>query len=560
MMISIDKFIEGLLTLFYMVPPSKLAISEMAEVPKFVTNAVPYFFFLMALECFVAYLRGYKAYFLKDTLMSVSLGAVQQVFGIWVKALSIVPYTFLYEHFRLFDIPVNSMVSYVGFFLGVDFCYYWFHRYAHEFHFMWAGHFVHHSGQHYNLATALRQGSLQSVSSWTFYLILAVLGFHPAAFATHAQLNLLAQFWIHTEMVGKLGFLEWIINTPSHHRMHHRPPGNCNYAAVFIIWDRMFGTFRVEDKQRAYYGLAKPLTNFDPVDANKQHWVRMQNIKASGGPWGLVQRFFTRRVTHPMQCDLSVFFTNKDFENATAAEVSAWKLPEPATEARTKNELSTSDGKYTVYAGLPLTLGAATYITAHFILMLLFCLMLTDKHESMSFRQKMGCSLYAFASMSILGRVYDGEAVLLELVRVVFTAAVVVRWTDNNPFFGGAPVFGRWLFALGLLMGWMACLDSTVYPPEHREAVVRKTKTAAPAATPLVEEKSPKSRSGTPARSGKRPSTPSGKRAATGFESPETRGRSSSRRTNSHKRFDSSASAGTPRSSNRRSVSKSQDV
>lgn len=525
-MMDVGKFIQELLTLFYAVPPAKLAIADIDAVPNFISTAVPYFFFLIAVECLVAYARGYKAYYLKDTLMSVSLGVVQQVFGMSIKALGIVPYIYVFTHYRLFNIPVDSMLCYFGLLLGCDFFYYWFHRYAHVFHFMWAAHFVHHSGQHYNLATALRQGSLQAASSWAFYLPLALLGFPPAAFAAHSQLNTLTQFWIHTEMIGKLGCLEWVLNTPSHHRMHHRPPGNCNYAAIFIIWDRMFGTFRVEDKQRAYYGLARPLTNFDPVDANQEHWVRMQNIRTkskAGTVSDILQRLFAKRTVHAMVLDLSVFFTGKDFRNTIADKpgASAWTLPEPATEACTKTELSTAEDKYTVYAGKPLSLGAAVYITVHFILTVVFALTLMDNQAKLEFRQTLSCALYVLMSLSILGRMCDGEMILFELLRICFSAFMVITWTDRNPFFGSLSTDARWMVAVGLVLGWMVCLDAEFYPAvaaterkkeekEQEENAATKIATSV-VATPVVEtvpstpaavsrSRSPRKRSATPKR------------------------------------------------------------
>src|SRR5205814_7674489 len=130
-------------------------------------------------------------------------------------------YVALWTHARLFDVPTGAPWAWVVGFLGVDFLYYWFHRLSHEVNAFWAAHVVHHQSEDYNLAVALRQGSFQGVFSWVFYLPLALLGFPPSWFATMLSFDVLYQFWIHTRTIGKLGPLEWVLNTPSHHRVHH---------------------------------------------------------------------------------------------------------------------------------------------------------------------------------------------------------------------------------------------------------------------------------------------------------------------------------------------------
>jgi alkylglycerol monooxygenase len=166
-------------------------------------------------------------------------------------------YEFVYNNMRLatVDSKQHIMFSYFCIMFGKDLGYYWAHRFFHEWHILWVGHSVHHSGEDYNLGCALRQGVLQPVTGWIFYTPLALLGFHPAAYAAHAQLNLLFMFLIHTDVIGRLPFgLEYIFNSPSSHRMHHRPPGNCNYAGIFIIWDRMFGTYEAETERLDVFG------------------------------------------------------------------------------------------------------------------------------------------------------------------------------------------------------------------------------------------------------------------------------------------------------------------
>ena len=184
-------------------------------------------------------------------------------------------YLFAYDRYRLFEIPSGSALAFVACWLGVDFFYYWFHRWSHEVNAGWAAHIVHHQSEEMNLAVALRQSVFQGALSWVFYLPLAFVGFPPAMFLTVSALNTLYQFWIHTRAIGKLGALEWVFNTPSHHRVHHgRNPKyiDRNHAGSLIIWDRMFGTFQ-EEEEEPVYGITRPLASWNPVWANLHYWA-----------------------------------------------------------------------------------------------------------------------------------------------------------------------------------------------------------------------------------------------------------------------------------------------
>mmetsp|Transcript_8569 Transcript_8569/g.12771 ORF Transcript_8569/g.12771 Transcript_8569/m.12771 type:complete len:475 (+) Transcript_8569:40-1464(+) len=307
--------IKNLLALFYLVP-IQAPFTSLSSVPDYIGESIPFFFLLIFLEfAFGTQAKNVTLYSMKDSIMSISLGIFQQLVTMWIKNLLIIPYilTYNYTHYwreTFFGgqmIGVKEEMNYdilyfiIGF-LGCDLGYYFFHRYSHEFHLLWSTHSVHHSGNRYNLATALRQGAIQPFFSWLVYLPLAVIGLPPIHFVRHSRLNTVYQFWIHTEAVGRLPLIiELIMNTPSHHRMHHSPPGNCNYAGVLIIWDRIFGTFSSElphqvsdtnkpDKpnnlnlqqkppQRhprvSIYGWARPLDSFNPLYANICHLIRL---------------------------------------------------------------------------------------------------------------------------------------------------------------------------------------------------------------------------------------------------------------------------------------------
>jgi hypothetical protein len=161
---------------------------------------------------------------------------------------------------------VNA-VTWIAVFLLVDLIYYVFHRNAHNIAVIWGSHEAHHSSQEYNLAVALRQGAFQRLFSFPYYLPLAVVGFSPLQFMVCSQLNTLYQFFIHTRLVGKLGFLEYFMNTPSHHRVHHGVNPKYidkNHGGVLIIWDKLFGTFQPEEEE-PHYGTVKPLATLNPV-------------------------------------------------------------------------------------------------------------------------------------------------------------------------------------------------------------------------------------------------------------------------------------------------------
>mmetsp|Transcript_28972 Transcript_28972/g.48890 ORF Transcript_28972/g.48890 Transcript_28972/m.48890 type:complete len:524 (-) Transcript_28972:123-1694(-) len=337
------SFLKGLGRMFYIADPAEFMHSRLDSKTQYVSDAIPFFILFVLVEYVFARIRKGKTqvqYNAQETICSISLGIVQQSGDVLLRGIALYPYVYVYENYRIFDIPLTTTWAYVVLFLGVDFGYYLMHRCAHVYHFMWIGHSVHHSGEYYNFATALRQGTTQALYSRFFYLPLALLGFPFAAYAGHNSLNTLYQFWIHTEVIDRLGPLEVIFNTPSHHRMHHRPPGNCNYAGVLIIWDRIFGTFVEEKDRRDVYGLAKPLGTFNPLLANYQHALRMMsinNVRTSGSvgrgeqdskPFDLsyfLSVFFTHRHNHRLVFKpLSVF---KAFLSPTA-----WSFTVPMSE------------------------------------------------------------------------------------------------------------------------------------------------------------------------------------------------------------------------------------
>jgi sterol desaturase/sphingolipid hydroxylase (fatty acid hydroxylase superfamily) len=180
-------------------------------------------------------------------------------------------------------------------FFADDFSYYWFHRTSHECRFFWASHVVHHSSQHYNLSTALRQTWTGGFFSFVFWLWMPFAGFQPIMIFTMQAISLLYQFWIHTEFVSRLGAIELVMNTPSHHRVHHATNPQYidrNHAGILIIWDRMFGSFEPE-KQRCNYGLTTNINTFNPLRIAFHEWIAIGHDVRTARSWreGLVAVF-----------------------------------------------------------------------------------------------------------------------------------------------------------------------------------------------------------------------------------------------------------------------------
>ncbi|MDP6980204.1 MAG: sterol desaturase family protein [Myxococcota bacterium] len=239
--------------------------------------AGPLYFVLIGVEYLVARRRGLPLYRLNDAINSVSTGLLMQLTVMAFGGIMAASYIGLYTAARIADWSSQSAATWLCCFAAVDFAYYWFHRLSHEVNFLWAAHVVHHQSEDYNLAVALRQSTLQPFFSTIFYLPLALCGFPPLVFFVCSGLNTIYQFWLHTQLIDRLGPLEAILVTPSHHRVHHgRNPIyiDRNHGGTFIVWDRLFGTFQREEEE-VVYGITKPLASWNPIWANLHYWVEL---------------------------------------------------------------------------------------------------------------------------------------------------------------------------------------------------------------------------------------------------------------------------------------------
>ncbi len=247
------------------------------HLPDPVTYAIPAFILLVLIEMWVARRRDPSRYEPRDTMTSLMLGLGSTVAGVLTGGAVLAMALIVSQH-GLFDIGFVWWAWPLCFVLD-DLAYYVFHRSAHRVRWFWASHVIHHSSQHYNLSTALRQTWTGFISlGFLFRLPLFLIGFPPAMVFFCAGLNLIYQFWIHTETIGRMPrWFEAVMNTPSHHRVHHGTNPrylDANYAGVFIIWDRMFGSYVPElDEEPVRYGIVKQLGSFNILWAATHEWV-----------------------------------------------------------------------------------------------------------------------------------------------------------------------------------------------------------------------------------------------------------------------------------------------
>lgn len=259
--------------------------------------AIPVFFAMIGIELLMARQQGRTTYHLHDAVTSLNLGVMSQIVGVFSKAANIGIYTLIVSQVDSFSYDLKSPFVWVMALVLYDFCYYWQHRLGHEVNLLWAAHQVHHSSEDYNLSTALRQTSTGFLLSWIFYVPMALLEIPVLVFVIVGLIDLLYQFWVHTEVVRKLGWFDRVFISPSNHRVHHGQNPYCidkNYGGIWIIWDRLFGTYAEErDDEPVVYGVLKPLQSWNPITANLQGYVSIaNNVRSTPGLSNKLMRIF----------------------------------------------------------------------------------------------------------------------------------------------------------------------------------------------------------------------------------------------------------------------------
>ncbi|MDR3447455.1 sterol desaturase family protein [Dyella sp.] len=400
-----------------------------------ITWATPVFFALIALELLVAKLRGRSVYHSSDAINSLGLGVISQIVAVFSKLLTLGIYAWCVQRFALFALPANSLWVWISALLIYDFCYYWLHRAGHEVNILWAAHVVHHQSEDYNLSTALRQTGSGMLLGWLFYLPMAIIGYPLEVFVVVALIDLLYQFWVHTELVGRLGWFDRVFCSPSNHRAHHAVNDKYldkNYGGILILWDRLFGTFIEEDDtDPPIYGTRSPLRSWNPLWANAEvYWATAKDA------------WHARR----WRDKLLVWIKPPGWRPADVAE----RFPKPAFDIGRERYLPLLSRNLTLY-GL-----------TQFALLLGMAVQFLDLAKHLPAATLVGYAVFLVLSLTALGALMEGRrvGVGLELARLLATAAVPLL---TGGWFGVSPLDGRVVAGLvaipvisALVLGWLA--------------------------------------------------------------------------------------------------------
>ena len=249
---------------------------------KIILIAMPAFLLLVLFEKWYGWYRGKETVRTLDMISSLSSGITNVTKDVLGLSLVVISYEWMVNKLAITQVP-NGFFTYLIAFIALDFAGYWIHRIAHEYNIFWNNHIIHHSSEDFNLACALRQSISSIIKIFTVFLLpAAILGVPGQVIAIVAPLHLFAQFWYHTQHIGKMGFLENIIVTPSHHRVHHainKEYMDKNYGQIFIIWDKLFGTYQEElAAVPAVYGITRPVRTWNPIKINFMHlWLLIKD-------------------------------------------------------------------------------------------------------------------------------------------------------------------------------------------------------------------------------------------------------------------------------------------
>jgi sterol desaturase/sphingolipid hydroxylase (fatty acid hydroxylase superfamily) len=384
----------------------------------YVTYAVPFFVLAVLVEFLYGWLRRSNTYRLADTINSLQLGTLSRLRGIVQLGLMGVVFETLVRDWTLFELDASHLGVWVFAFVAYDLGYYFSHRYGHEWRILWASHVVHHSSEEYNLSTALRQTSTGWLNG-IFYLPLYIIGVPVELMISVGSLNLIYQFWVHTKHVKRLGALEWIMVTPSNHRVHHAK-NPCyidrNYGGVFIIWDRIFGTFQEElDEQTPRYGITRQLHSWNPLWANLHAWYD-----------GLVQMWQTPKLTDKVK----LWFKSP-----------AWTAP-GVTTASADWQAPNYDPAASAYARALSFIHFWPHVAAVFALLAFADVVLAD--------QVLCCAAWLCLGFYVQGTLLEGRAFAhwLEWLRIGSAGALLLWLAPSDPYL----IAGSSYLALSILL------------------------------------------------------------------------------------------------------------
>ena len=409
--------------------------------------AIPGFFVLIGIELLVAKWRGRDVYYLNDAINSLGLGTISQIVGVFTKLFTIGIYGWCASHLARWTLPADSLWVWISGLLLYDLLYYWLHRLGHEVNVLWAAHVVHHQSESYNLTTALRQTGSGFLLGWIAYLPMALLGYPVEVFAIVALIDLLYQFWVHTEVVGRLGWFDRVFCSPSNHRAHHAVNDRYldrNYGGILIVWDRLFGSFVEEnDEDPPIYGTRSPLQSWNPLWANVEVYGAMLKDSWHARSW---MDKFRVWIKPPGWRPVDV----------------AARFPKPAFDI--------SHARYNP----PLSFAWRLYCLVQFAVLLLIGVNFLDAAPKLDLLQAAAYAVYLVYSLCALGFLLEGRSVAigLELLRTIGTALGVMligRWfgmghLDLHVAIAIAAVFGASAIALGCIVGFERHRTGVTHP------------------------------------------------------------------------------------------------
>lgn len=390
---------------------------------KMIALVTPLFFLLIFIELIIGHRRRRNTIRTNDAINSVSLGVLSQISGAFMLALQVGIYGWLVQHVALWQLPPESLWVWAAGLLLYDFCYYWLHRMGHQINVLWAAHVVHHQSEEYNLTTALRQTSSGALLGWIFYVPMALIGFPVEVFVGVALIDLLYQFWVHTQQIDKLGWFDRVFVSPSNHRAHHGVNDiylDRNYGGILILWDRLFGTFVEErDDEPPVYGTRGPLRSWNPL------WANLEIYKAMWTDAWHTQRWRDK---------LLVWLAPPGWRPADVA--AAW--PKPGFDIQRQQYDPPLPAAATWYCGIQFIL--VVLLTTHFLLI----------HRDLSLAHDLLYALWLGASLWVIGGLLERRMhyAWLEIVRLLLTPVGV--WI-SGAWFGTLALSSNWQSAIGAL-------------------------------------------------------------------------------------------------------------
>lgn len=397
------------------------------------TFSIPFFLTAMLMEFALDRWKGWGLYRLNDTIGNLSTGILNRIIGLTYKSLFLVIYiplfTLLQPYYQWvgFNWSIDNVWHLALAVLAYDFCYYWKHRICHEVNIFWAEHLVHHQSEDYNLSTALRQSSGGLQLDWIFYLPLLLIGLPAEIVIVAGAIDLIYQFWVHTQKIPKIRWLEWFVITPSNHRVHHAQNAvyvDKNYGGILILWDRLFGTYQQElETEPCLYGVRKPLNTFDPVAANLQHLKRMAiDAWHTKSWWDKCTLWFRPTGYRPEDVEKSMPVASTDLTN--------FKRFNPEISPGLRNY---AFAQHLCYTATTLSLLWFTSV--------------------LSFWQLMGSVIALIICLAINGRILDGHPISERLETLRLAALTCAIPLLNNTY---VPLFISYLLASSLVWWWLA--------------------------------------------------------------------------------------------------------